>query len=70
MAAREAAAKLSPEDKARKALESLEARVEKTRAKLAEAEESGADTVEVLRDTLAKLEDKLAEARKDPGVEG
>ena len=44
--------------------------MEKTRAKLAEAEESGADTVEVLRDTLAKLEDKLAEARKDAGVEG
>ncbi|MBB3047721.1 electron transport complex protein RnfC [Litorivivens lipolytica] len=70
MAAREAAAKLSPEDKAKKALESLEARVEKTRTKLAEAEESGADTVDVLRDTLAKLEDKLAEARKEAGVEG
>ena len=70
MAAREAAAKLSPEEKARKALESLEARVEKTRSKLAEAEQNGADTVEVLRDTLTKLEDKLAEARKDAGVEG
>ncbi|WP_372783601.1 electron transport complex subunit RsxC [Litorivivens sp.] len=69
MAAREAAAKLSPEDKAKKALESLEARVEKTRQKLAEAEESGADTMDVLRDTLAKLEDKLAQARQEAGVE-
>ena len=53
MAAREAAASLSPEDKAKKALESLQARVDKTREKLAEAEAEGADTVDVLRDTRA-----------------
>ncbi len=63
MAAREAAANQSPEEKARKALESLQARVNKTRDKLAEAEAENSDTVEVLRDTLAKLEDKLAAAR-------
>lgn len=64
-AAREAAAAMTPEDKQRKALESLEARVAKTREKLAQAEAEGADSVELLRDTLATLEDKLASARAD-----
>mgnify|MGYP000403920585 CR=1 FL=1 len=64
MAAREAAANMSAEDKARKALESLQSRVDKTREKLAEAEAEGADTVDALRDTLTKLEDKLAAARE------
>ena len=63
MAAREAAANMSADEKAKKALESLESRVKKTREKLAEAEAGGADTVDVLRDTLAKLEEKLAAAR-------
>ncbi len=64
-AARDAAANLSPELKAQKALEAMEARVSKTREKLAEAEASGADTASILRDTLAKLEEKLAAARNN-----
>lgn len=68
-ASRDAAANLSPEEKAQKALESLEARVEKTRRKLAEAEAEGADTVDVLKDTLIKLEVKLADARHSAETE-
>lgn len=63
-AARDAVASLSPEQKAQKSLESLAARVNKTREKLAEAETEGADTVAILRDTLATLEEKLAAARE------
>jgi len=56
-----AAATMSPEEKHAEQLRSLRDRVEKARAKLAEAETSGSEHVAALRTGLEKLEAKLAD---------
>lgn len=65
MAARAADSALSPEQKARRSLEKLEARLEKSRGKLLESREAGEEEkiVTALESTVERLEQKVAEAR-------
>jgi electron transport complex protein RnfC len=63
-AAREAQASMSPEDKIKQTIESLENRIARTREKLAAAQTAGDDSAEILADSLAKLESKLSSAKQ------
>lgn len=65
MAAREASADMSEEDKLKKQVDSLQARITKTETKLQAAQEAGADTVDVIAGSLDKLKDKLQRAEQD-----
>lgn len=56
-----AAAAMSPEEKRAEQLQSLQSRIEKARAKLADAEASGSEHVDALRTGLEKLEAKRRE---------
>lgn len=66
MAARAADAAMSPGDKARAQLASLEQRLEKTRARLAVSRDSGEEqkVIEALASTVARLEEKVSAARE------
>lgn len=55
----EAAASMSPEEKLKSTLESLKTRRQKAADKVAEAEASGADTVDALKNGLSKLDEKI-----------
>ncbi len=61
----EAMAAMSPDEKLRSQIESLEQRLEKNREKLAKAEAEGADHVDALRSGVEKLEQKLASAKAE-----
>jgi electron transport complex protein RnfC len=63
-AAREAQASMSPEDKIKQTIESLENRIARTREKLAAAQTAGDDSAQILADSLAKLESKLSSAKQ------
>ena len=69
MASRQAQATMSDSEKQHQAIAALQSRVDKTRTKLAQAREQGADTVAILEDTLNKLEAKLADAKQQAGAE-
>ncbi len=56
-----AQATLSPEDKLAGQIESLKARLEKARQRLADAEAEGSDNIDAFRTGVGKLEEKLAE---------
>ena len=66
MAARQAAADLSPGDKARDQLDKFQQRLEKSRARLATSRSSGEEQkiIEALESTVSRLEDKIAEAKE------
>ncbi len=70
LAARYAAAELSPEEKARADLEKLEARLAKTRTKLEESRSAGEQdkVIEALESTVVRLEDKIATVRQSVGM--
>lgn len=57
-------ADLSPKAKLEKDIASLEKRIGSTQTKLTEAQESSADTVDILASSLKKLEVKLSDARQ------
>lgn len=59
-----AAAQMSPEEKRAEQIKSLQARIEKARAKVVEAEASGSEHLSALRGALEKLESKLKEAEQ------
>lgn len=61
----EAMAAMSPEDKLRSQIQSMEQRLEKNRDKLAKAEAEGADHVDALRTGVEKLEQKLEAAKAE-----
>ena len=63
-AAREAQANMSEADKIKQTIESLENRIAKSKEKLEAARAAGDDKAEILADSLAKLEDKLAAAQQ------
>lgn len=63
--AREQQASLPPEARREQAIASLQQRVRKTEQKLAEARDSGADTVSILENSLAGLREKLARAEAE-----
>ena len=63
-AAREAQANMSEADKIKQTIESLENRIAKSKEKLQAARAAGDDKAEILADSLAKLEDKLAAAQQ------
>ena len=63
-AAREAQANMSETDKIKQTIESLENRIAKSKEKLEAARAAGDDKAEILADSLAKLEDKLAAAQQ------
>jgi electron transport complex protein RnfC len=63
-AAREAQANMSEADKIKQNIESLENRIAKSKEKLEAARAAGDDKAEILADSLAKLEDKLAAAQQ------
>ncbi|MFQ3201870.1 MAG: electron transport complex protein RnfC [Zhongshania sp.] len=63
-AAREAQATMSDADKTKQNIESLENRIARTRAKLDTARADGDDKADILADSLAKLEEKLATAQQ------
>jgi electron transport complex protein RnfC len=67
MAARAAAADLSPMDKARQSLEKLEQRLQKSEAKLVQSREVGDEDkiVEALEATVVRLGDKVTTARSE-----
>ena len=64
-AARDAAATMSPSEKLQKTIAGLEGRIEKTRAKLAQAEANNDDTASILAESLEKMEAKLNDARAE-----
>jgi electron transport complex protein RnfC len=66
MAAREAEASLTPEEKVRGQLDKLRQRLEKSRARLAESRDKGDEEkiIEALESTVERLEQKVAEAEK------
>ena len=66
MAARQAAADLSPGDMARDQLGKLQQRLEKSRARLATSRSGGEEQkiIEALESTVSRLEDKIAEAKE------
>ncbi|NKI16297.1 electron transport complex subunit RsxC [Spongiibacter sp. KMU-166] len=64
MAARAESAGMSEREKAEKNIASLQARVEKTAAKLRAAQESGDDNAEILATSLDKMRDKLTAAEQ------
>jgi len=59
-----AAAQMSPEEKRAEQIKSLQARIEKARAKVIEAEASNSEHLPALRTALEKLESKLQEAEQ------
>ncbi|UTF60064.1 electron transport complex subunit RsxC [Gilvimarinus sp. DA14] len=59
-----AMATMSASDKLRNQVDSLEARLEKSRAKLAKAEQENDDNVDAFRSAVTNLEDKLAATRE------
>jgi H+/Na+-translocating ferredoxin:NAD+ oxidoreductase subunit C len=61
----EAMAALSPEQKLDAAIQSLQDRIDKSRAKLEKARAEGSDHVDALQNGLKKLETKLADARRE-----
>ncbi|WP_269617747.1 electron transport complex subunit RsxC [Zhongshania sp. BJYM1] len=63
-AAREAQASMSDADKVKQNIESLENRIARTKEKLDAARAEGSDTADILADSLAKLEAKLAAAQQ------
>tara|TARA_R110001599_G_scaffold353463_1_gene592972 strand:- start:13636 stop:15660 length:2025 start_codon:yes stop_codon:yes gene_type:complete len=65
-AARAVDAGLSPQEKARESLKGLEQRLEKTRARLAESQNSGEEQkiVDALTSTVTRLEEKIHTARE------
>ena len=66
-AARAAQADMSDDDKLKQTIESLENRIARTQEKLTAAQESGDDKAEILADSIAKLQDKLASAKQQLG---
>jgi len=66
-AARAAQADMSDEDKLKQTIASLENRIARTQEKLSAAQESGDDKAEILADSIAKLQDKLASAKQQLG---
>lgn len=60
-----ASATMSPQEKHAEQVQSLRIRVDKARAKLAEAEASGSEHVDALRAGLEKLETKLADLEQE-----
>ncbi|WP_373077840.1 electron transport complex subunit RsxC [Zhongshania sp.] len=66
-AARSAQANMSDEDKLKQSIASLENRIARTQEKLQAAQASGDDKAEILADSIAKLEDKLASAKQQLG---
>ena len=71
-AARATEAALSPQEKAREQLKGLEQRLEKTRQRLSESQNSGeeAKIVEALTATVTRLEEKVNTARAQLDTEG
>ena len=61
----EAMASMSDTEKLQNTLESLRKRREKSAQKLADAEASGADTVDALRNGLEKINEKITKAEQD-----
>jgi len=66
-AARAAQADMSEDDKLKQSIASLENRIARTQEKLSAAQESGDDKAEILADSIAKLQDKLASAKQQLG---
>ena len=64
LAKREAASSMTDEERLLNAVKALGKRLDKTREKLATAQAEGSDTVEILTETLAKLEIKLVDAKQ------
>jgi electron transport complex protein RnfC len=64
MAARESQANLSPADKLKQTVESLEKRIAKSREKLNAAQQNNDDNAAILEDALKKMETKLADAKQ------
>jgi electron transport complex protein RnfC len=64
LAKREAATKMSAEERLQNAVESINVRLEKARAKLATAESESDDNAALLADTVSKLETKLNDAKQ------
>ncbi|WP_320837918.1 electron transport complex subunit RsxC [Zhongshania sp.] len=66
-AARAAQTDMSEDDKLKQSIASLENRIARTQEKLSAAQESGDDKAEILADSIAKLQDKLASAKQQLG---
>ncbi|ARN75044.1 electron transport complex subunit RsxC [Oceanicoccus sagamiensis] len=64
LAKREAASSMTDEERLLNAVEALGKRLDKTRDKLATAQAEGSDTVDILTETLAKLDLKLVDAKQ------
>jgi Na+-translocating ferredoxin:NAD+ oxidoreductase subunit C len=67
MAKAAASANLSPQEKFAEQKTALQQRLEKAKAKVVEAEQTGADHLETLRTGVAKLEEKLREIEQKIG---
>jgi H+/Na+-translocating ferredoxin:NAD+ oxidoreductase subunit C len=63
LAKREAASKMTEEQKLQNAVDSLTTRLEKAKTKLAAAQEQGSDNASILADSVDKLTLKLADAK-------
>ncbi|WP_101757460.1 electron transport complex subunit RsxC [Oceanicoccus sp. KOV_DT_Chl] len=64
LAKREAASKMTDEERLQNAVDSIEKRLEKAKEKLASAEQEGSDNIELLTDAVAKMKLKLVDAKQ------
>ncbi len=64
LAKREAASKMTDLERLQNAVNSIETRIAKTKEKLTVAEQEGSDTIDILTESVKKLEVKLVEAKQ------